>query len=41
MQRIIVLGALNSVDWVVAFEVETPQRLIASILLDVLVKGGD
>ncbi|OCG59538.1 bifunctional D-glycero-beta-D-manno-heptose-7-phosphate kinase/D-glycero-beta-D-manno-heptose 1-phosphate adenylyltransferase HldE [Gilliamella sp. Fer4-1] len=41
MQRMIVLGALNSVDWVVPFEEETPQRLIASILPDVLVKGGD
>ena len=41
MQRMIVLGALDSVDWVVPFEEETPQRLIASILPDVLVKGGD
>ena len=41
MQRMIVLGALNSVDWVVPFEEQTPQRLIASILPDVLVKGGD
>jgi D-beta-D-heptose 7-phosphate kinase / D-beta-D-heptose 1-phosphate adenosyltransferase len=41
MQRMIVLGAPNSVDWVVPFEEETPQRLIASILPDVLVKGGD
>ncbi|OCG30398.1 bifunctional heptose 7-phosphate kinase/heptose 1-phosphate adenyltransferase [Gilliamella sp. Choc4-2] len=41
MQRMIVLGALNSVDWVVPFEEETPQRLIANILPDVLVKGGD
>lgn len=41
MQRMIVLGALESVDWVVPFEEETPQRLIANILPDVLVKGGD
>ena len=41
MQRMIVLGALDSVDWVVPFEEETPQRLITSILPDVLVKGGD
>lgn len=41
MQRMIVLGALDSVDWVVPFEEETPQRLIAGILPDVLVKGGD
>lgn len=41
MQRMIVLGALESVDWVVPFEEETPQRLIANILPDILVKGGD
>ncbi len=41
LQRMIVLGALASVDWVVAFEEETPQRLIANVLPDVLVKGGD
>lgn len=37
----IVLGALESVDWVVSFEEDTPQRLIAGILPDLLVKGGD
>nr|VUD23127.1 ADP-heptose synthase [Salmonella sp. NCTC 7297] len=37
----IVLGALESVDWVVSFEEDTPQRLIADILPDLLVKGGD
>ncbi|AXW85848.1 bifunctional heptose 7-phosphate kinase/heptose 1-phosphate adenyltransferase [Lonsdalea britannica] len=41
MQRMIVLGALEAVDWVVPFEEDTPQRLIADILPDVLVKGGD
>ncbi|GKW13120.1 MULTISPECIES: bifunctional D-glycero-beta-D-manno-heptose-7-phosphate kinase/D-glycero-beta-D-manno-heptose 1-phosphate adenylyltransferase HldE [Pectobacterium] len=40
-QRMIVLGALEAVDWVVPFEEDTPQRLIASILPDILVKGGD
>lgn len=40
-QRMIVLSALESVDWVVSFEEDTPQRLIASILPDILVKGGD
>ena len=39
--RMIVLGALGAVDWVVAFEEDTPQRLIAGILPDLLVKGGD
>ncbi|WJM87329.1 bifunctional D-glycero-beta-D-manno-heptose-7-phosphate kinase/D-glycero-beta-D-manno-heptose 1-phosphate adenylyltransferase HldE [Dickeya chrysanthemi] len=41
MQRMIVLGALEAVDWVVAFEEDTPQRLISEILPDILVKGGD
>ncbi|SFU85489.1 bifunctional D-glycero-beta-D-manno-heptose-7-phosphate kinase/D-glycero-beta-D-manno-heptose 1-phosphate adenylyltransferase HldE [Xenorhabdus koppenhoeferi] len=40
-QRMIVLSALESVDWVVEFEEDTPQRLIAGILPDILVKGGD
>lgn len=40
-QRMIVLGALESVDWVVPFEEDTPQRLISEVLPDVLVKGGD
>ena len=39
-QRMIVLGALEAVDWVVSFEEDTPQRLIAGILPDLLVKGG-
>ncbi|WP_192458826.1 bifunctional D-glycero-beta-D-manno-heptose-7-phosphate kinase/D-glycero-beta-D-manno-heptose 1-phosphate adenylyltransferase HldE [Musicola keenii] len=41
MQRMIVLGALEAVDWVVPFEEDTPQRLIADVLPDILVKGGD
>ena len=40
-QRMIVLGALGAVDWVVPFEEDTPQRLIAEVLPDILVKGGD
>ena len=39
-QRMIVLGALEAVDWVVSFEEDTPQRLIAGILQDQLVQGG-
>ncbi|ROR13437.1 bifunctional D-glycero-beta-D-manno-heptose-7-phosphate kinase/D-glycero-beta-D-manno-heptose 1-phosphate adenylyltransferase HldE [Erwinia sp. JUb26] len=39
--RMIVLGALEAVDWVVGFEEDTPQRLIADVLPDLLVKGGD
>ncbi len=41
VNRMIVLGALEAVDWVVAFEEDTPQRLIAGVLPDLLVKGGD
>ncbi|NIA43158.1 MULTISPECIES: bifunctional D-glycero-beta-D-manno-heptose-7-phosphate kinase/D-glycero-beta-D-manno-heptose 1-phosphate adenylyltransferase HldE [Providencia] len=40
-QRMAVLGALGAVDWVVPFEEDTPQRLIAEVLPDILVKGGD
>ncbi|MGM3223814.1 bifunctional D-glycero-beta-D-manno-heptose-7-phosphate kinase/D-glycero-beta-D-manno-heptose 1-phosphate adenylyltransferase HldE [Dickeya zeae] len=40
-QRMIVLGALEAVDWVVPFEEDTPQRLISEVLPDILVKGGD
>jgi len=39
--RIAVLSALASVDYVIAFDDDTPQELIARILPDVLVKGGD
>ena len=39
--RMDVLSGLESVDWVVPFEEDTPQRLIAKILPDILVKGGD
>ncbi|MEJ4045637.1 bifunctional D-glycero-beta-D-manno-heptose-7-phosphate kinase/D-glycero-beta-D-manno-heptose 1-phosphate adenylyltransferase HldE [Erwinia sp. SLM-02] len=41
VNRMIVLGALEAVDWVVGFEEDTPQRLIAEVLPDLLVKGGD
>ncbi|WMY96542.1 MAG: bifunctional D-glycero-beta-D-manno-heptose-7-phosphate kinase/D-glycero-beta-D-manno-heptose 1-phosphate adenylyltransferase HldE [Arsenophonus sp.] len=41
VQRMLVLGGLNAVDWVVSFDEETPQRLISNILPDILVKGGD
>ncbi|MGL5947968.1 MAG: bifunctional D-glycero-beta-D-manno-heptose-7-phosphate kinase/D-glycero-beta-D-manno-heptose 1-phosphate adenylyltransferase HldE [Aeromonas sp.] len=40
-RRMAVLAALGAVDWVVPFSEETPQRLIADILPDLLVKGGD
>ncbi|MBV7387538.1 bifunctional D-glycero-beta-D-manno-heptose-7-phosphate kinase/D-glycero-beta-D-manno-heptose 1-phosphate adenylyltransferase HldE [Pasteurellaceae bacterium TAE3-ERU1] len=39
--RMAVLAGLSSVDWVVPFEQDTPRELIAEILPDLLVKGGD
>jgi D-beta-D-heptose 7-phosphate kinase/D-beta-D-heptose 1-phosphate adenosyltransferase len=39
--RLLVLAGLAAVDWVVPFSTDTPANLIASILPDVLVKGGD
>jgi D-beta-D-heptose 7-phosphate kinase/D-beta-D-heptose 1-phosphate adenosyltransferase len=40
-QRAEVLAALECVDYVTVFEEETPERLVARIRPDVLVKGGD
>ena len=39
--RLLVLAGLAAVDWVVPFSDDTPAALIATILPDVLVKGGD
>jgi D-beta-D-heptose 7-phosphate kinase/D-beta-D-heptose 1-phosphate adenosyltransferase len=39
--RMLVLAGLAAVDWVVPFADETPAALIAAVLPDVLVKGGD
>lgn len=39
--RMKVLLGLKSVDWVVLFTEDTPERLISTLLPDVLVKGGD
>ena len=39
--RMDVLAALGCVDFVVPFTEDTPQRLIARVLPDILVKGGD
>ena len=39
--RMTVLSALESVDWVIPFTEDTPERLISLIKPDVLVKGGD
>ena len=39
--RMEVLAALACVTWVTEFGEDTPQRIIAEVLPDVLVKGGD
>ena len=38
---VLILAGLDSVDWVVPFSEDTPQRVIAAIPPDLLVKGGD
>jgi D-beta-D-heptose 7-phosphate kinase/D-beta-D-heptose 1-phosphate adenosyltransferase len=40
-QRVEVIAALGSVDYVILFDEPDPQSLIASLQPDVLVKGGD
>ena len=40
-RRMMVLAALESVDWVVPFSEDTPEQLICDIRPDLLVKGGD
>lgn len=39
--RAAVLSSLASVDYVVLFDEDTPQRLLAALLPDVLIKGAD
>lgn len=39
--RMLVLAGLAAVDWVVPFSDDTPRNVIAEVLPDVLVKGGD
>lgn len=36
-----VLAGLGAVDWVVSFSEDTPERLLAEVRPDILVKGGD
>lgn len=40
-ERAEVVSALEAVDYVTIFDEETPRELIAELLPDVLVKGGD
>jgi len=39
--RMDILAALSSVDYVVSFTEDTPERLVCSLKPDILVKGGD
>ncbi len=39
--RMAVLSGLQSVDWLVMFDEDTPEKLIKAVMPDVLVKGGD
>ncbi|MFA7632228.1 MAG: bifunctional D-glycero-beta-D-manno-heptose-7-phosphate kinase/D-glycero-beta-D-manno-heptose 1-phosphate adenylyltransferase HldE [Thiohalomonadaceae bacterium] len=40
-RRMLVLAALDCVDWVLPFYEDTPTRLVCKLLPDILVKGGD
>lgn len=40
-RRMAVLAGLGAVDWVVYFDDDTPERLLAKVKPDILVKGGD
>jgi D-beta-D-heptose 7-phosphate kinase / D-beta-D-heptose 1-phosphate adenosyltransferase len=40
-RRMTMLAGLEAVDWVVAFEEDTPEQLLERLRPDVLVKGGD
>lgn len=40
-ERAEVMAALEAVDYITVFDEETPRELIAALLPDVLVKGGD
>ncbi len=41
VHRMTVLAALQAVDWVIPFDEETPEKLISTLLPDILVKGSD
>jgi D-beta-D-heptose 7-phosphate kinase/D-beta-D-heptose 1-phosphate adenosyltransferase len=40
-ERFEVLSAFESIDYVTSFSQDTPQKTIAALLPDVLIKGGD
>ena len=40
-ERFEVLAAVADIDYLTSFSEDTPQKIIAALLPDVLVKGGD
>jgi D-beta-D-heptose 7-phosphate kinase/D-beta-D-heptose 1-phosphate adenosyltransferase len=40
-ERLEILAAIEDIDYVTSFSEDTPRRIIAALLPDVLVKGGD
>lgn len=40
-ERLEILGAIEAIDYLTSFSEDTPQRVIAALLPDILVKGGD
>lgn len=40
-ERIEILAAIEDIDYLASFSEETPQKIIARLLPDILVKGGD
>ncbi len=40
-ERLEILGAIGAIDYLTSFSEDTPQRVIAALLPDILVKGGD
>lgn len=40
-ERLEILDAIQSIDYLIPFSQETPKEIISSLLPDVLVKGGD
>ena len=40
-ERLEILEAIEEIDYLISFSEETPQKIIALLLPDVLIKGGD
>ena len=40
-ERLEILEAIETIDYLVPFSEDTPQKIIASLLPDILIKGGD